>query len=122
MSGGVCVLTTPNPYYWLEVVHNMFIERFQSSENDQHFSSPTRWVMRACAKRAGFTVEHEEGTFCHIPVIKKKITLPRWPMVTSNIVYVLKKQHEFNQHAIVVSRPHQRSDMPKEFEIDAKLF
>ena len=120
--GGRCVMTTPNPFYWLEIVHNAFVNRFHDSENDQHLNSPTRFVMRACAKRAGFDLEWEEGTFCHIPVIRKKIILPRWPMLTSQIIYVMRKTREFDQHSIAVSRPHERFDLPKQFEIDAKLF
>src|SRR6185295_2500977 len=54
--GGVCVLTTPNPYYWLEMVHNAFPVRFASHENDQHFNSPNRFAIRACAKRTGFSL------------------------------------------------------------------
>ncbi len=120
--GGACVITTPNPHYWLEIVRNIFIKKFRDAENDQHFSSPTRFVMRACAKRTAFTVENEEGTFCHLPIIKRKVMLPRWPILTSQIIYVLRKVGEFNHHAIVVSRPQGRNDLPKEFEMDARLF
>src|SRR5438034_120840 len=29
LPGGTCVLTTPNPYYWLEVLRNIFPERLK---------------------------------------------------------------------------------------------
>ena len=122
VADGVLVLTIPNPYYWIEVLRSVFPARFKSPENDQHFSSPTRLVVRACAKRTSFVIEKEEGTFCHIPIIKKKVMLPRWPTLTSQIIYVLRKTGEFKNHSIVVSRPHGRPDLPKEFQIDARLF
>jgi len=118
---GVCVLTTPNPYYWIDIIQNAFPSRFPGAENDQHFNSPTRIAMRTCARRASFRVEREEGTFIHIPIIRKKVTLRRWPLLTSQTVYVLRKTDEF-KHSIMVSRPHQRGDLPKEFELDARLF
>lgn len=117
---GLLILTTPNPYYYIHFLDNLFPKKF-NAHNFQHVNNFTRLTMRSVLEHSGFILNKEIGTLFFIPFIRKKITLAKTPMLTDSVIYVCQKNMNFKGHFIDLDRPY-KSKGSKEFRIEADIF
>ena len=95
---GILVLSTPNPNYYWETVLNVFFHRMKHrvcrAKWEEHFCEFSRFTMRTIAHRAGFSVIDEVGTTFHVVKFGWKFQPKRFPGISYEIIYVLKKDRE----------------------------
>ena len=94
-DGAVLVLSSPNPNYYWETVLNVFFHQFKHrvcrAKWEEHFCEFSRYNMRTIAHRAGFSVVDEVGTSFHLVKTGLRFQPRRWPGISYEIIYVLKK-------------------------------
>ncbi len=94
-EGGVCIVSSPNPNYYLETAFNVFYRFFKNkvskAKHVEHFFEFSRYNMRTIAERAGFQVTDEVG--CTFAVVKTAIKFHPLtvPGLAYEIIYVLTK-------------------------------
>jgi len=87
---GVLIITTPNPQYYWEIILNAFTKKFNITD-EQHFYSFTRYNMRNLFRRTGFEMIKDFGNLLIIVKIHLKIWVPKYPILSGNIIYYGKK-------------------------------
>ncbi len=96
--GGVLVFSTPNPHYYWENVLNIFYHTFKGrvsrAKHIEHFYSFSRYNVRTCAERMGFTVEREVGCMFQLVKTPWKWNPTRFPGMAYEVIYVLRKTGE----------------------------
>lgn len=103
-DGGRLIVSTPNPYYYWELMQNMLVNyAFMRAKQEEHFTSFTRINMRNILTRTGFRLEKELGNFFSLIVLKWTFHLVRWPFLTYQITYIAKKVGQPQHH--IVTKP-----------------
>jgi SAM-dependent methyltransferase len=91
-QGGTLIVSTPNPYYYWELIQNMLVNySWMRARQEEHFTSFTRINMRTILSRMGFQLIAERGVFFTLIVLKWQFHLKRWPFLAFQISYVAKK-------------------------------
>ncbi len=95
-TGGVLVLTSPNPnYYWeniLNIFYHSFKKRVSKSKHTEHFYDFSRYTMRTVLERAGFRVVREAGVGFQLVKTPFRFNVTKFPGVGFEIMYVAEKR------------------------------
>ena len=79
--GGIIAMSVPNPYYWGEILHNVW----RAPDSEGHLSSLTHINIDALCRFAGLKLVARGGTFNRVPLTRR--LLGRRTLIPSNSLF-----------------------------------
>jgi len=102
--GGKFIFCVPNPYFWREIIVNIFMKASHVPSDKQHINFPTRHIVRNLFHWSGLTLRKEIGFAFPIPktnlVLETKL-LRKMPGLAYENIYMAEKTNENPKFSVV---------------------